>query len=281
MGHQGKNRNLDLWDDEDGFFYDVLRTPDGARIELKVRSMVGLIPLLAVQTLEPWVLERLPGFRKRLEWFLANRADLTENVASVKDKGHGERRLLAIADADQLRRILRLMLDEREFLSPYGVRSLSRAHAAQPYTVTLDGHEHVVDYEPAESTTPLFGGNSNWRGPVWFPPNFLLIESLQRYHHYFGDAFTVECPTGSGRMMTLWQVADELSRRLSALFLPGPDAARPAHGGVARFRDDPHWRPLILFYEYFHGDTGAGLGANHQTGWTALVAKLLQQRART
>jgi hypothetical protein len=279
MGHG--DASLRLWDDEDGFFYDVLRTPDGARIELKVRSMVGLIPLLAVQTLEPWVLERLPGFRKRLEWFLANRADLTENVASVKDKGHGERRLLAIADADQLRRILRLMLDEREFLSPYGVRSLSRAHAAQPYTVTLDGHEHVVDYEPAESTTPLFGGNSNWRGPVWFPPNFLLIESLQRYHHYFGDAFTVECPTGSGRMMTLWQVADELSRRLSALFLPGPDGARPAHGGVARFRDDPHWRPLILFYEYFHGDTGAGLGANHQTGWTALVAKLLQQRART
>jgi Mannosylglycerate hydrolase MGH1-like glycoside hydrolase domain len=279
MGSRG-DASLRLWDDDDGFFYDVLHTRDGGRVELKVRSMVGLIPLFAVQTLEPRVLERLPGFRTRLEWFLINRPDLTANIASMKVKGRGERRLLAIADADQLRRILNVMLDEREFLSPYGVRSLSRIHAERPYRLTLEGHEHVVDYEPAESTTPLFGGNSNWRGPVWFPLNFLLIESLQRYHHYFGDAYTVECPTGSGRLMTLWQVAAELSRRLASLFVPGPDGARPAHGGAARFRDDPDWRQLILFYEYFHGDTGAGLGANHQTGWTALVAKLLQQLAR-
>ncbi|PYR75121.1 MAG: glucosidase [Acidobacteria bacterium] len=280
MGSHG-DASLRLWDEEDGFFYDVLQTPDGARRELKVHSIVGLIPLLAVETLEPRVLERLPGFRTRLEWFLIHRPDLTENIASVKVKGHADRRLLAIADADQLRRILRVMLDEREFLSPHGVRSLSRRHDDHPYVLTLDGHEHVVDYEPAESTTPLFGGNSNWRGPVWFPGNFLLIEALQRYHHYFGDAFTVECPTGSGRMMTLWQVAGELSRRLSSLFLPGPDGARPAHGRIERFRTDPHWRTLVLFHEYFHGDTGEGLGASHQTGWTALVAKLLQQSGRS
>jgi hypothetical protein len=278
IAHAMTNRgdqSLCLWNDEDGFFYDALYT-DGLRLQLKIRSMVGLIPLFAVETLEPETLAGLDGFRRRMEWFLQNRPDLTGNVASMHAAGTAERRLLSLVDGDRLRQILSVMLDEREFLSPYGVRSLSRVHRDHPFVIRIDGDEHSVDYEPAESTNPLFGGNSNWRGPVWFPVNYLLIESIQKLHWYYGDSFVVECPTGSGRQMTLWDVSVELSQRLSSLFLR-QQGRRPVFGGNERFQTDPHWRDLILFYEYFHGDTGQGLGASHQTGWTAVVAKLLQQ----
>ena len=273
LGHHG----IRIWDEEDGFYYDVLQRPDGSATPLKVRSMVGLIPLFAVETLEPKVLNRMPNFKRRMEWFIDNRPDLTGDLPCMNIPGQGERRLLAIVDPDRLRRVLRIMLDEEEFLSPYGVRALSRRHRDRPYTLQVGGREYRVSYEPAESTTELFGGNSNWRGPIWLPVNYLLIESLQKFHHYLGDDYTVECPTGSGHWLTLWEVAAELSERLSRLFLRDGDGHRPAHGGEAAFADDPHWRDLVLFYEYFHGDTGAGLGASHQTGWTGLVAKLLQQ----
>ncbi len=270
-------RRIDLWDDRDGFFYDVLHQPDGARIPLKIRSMVGLIPLFAVETLEPELMARLHGFTTRLEWFTTNRRDLTDHVASMTVAGHGERRLLSVVNRDQLRRVLQVMLDESEFLSPHGIRALSRRHLDEPYRLSVDGIEYSVAYEPAESQTGLFGGNSNWRGPVWFPVNFLIIESLQKFHHYYGTDFTVECPSGSGRHLTLAEVAAELSRRLTRIFLRGPDGRRPVYGGTEVFQQDPHWRDLLLYYEYFHGDNGAGLGASHQTGWTGLVAKLLQQ----
>jgi hypothetical protein len=267
----------DLWDDDDGFFYDVLHAPDGSRQALRVRSLVGLIPLLAVQTLDSDLLSRLPGFSRRMQWFIVHRPDLTAHVACMETQGMEERRLLAILDDARLRRVLGVMLDEREFLSPFGIRSVSAIHREHPFTMRVDGIEYRVAYEPAESTTNLFGGNSNWRGPVWFPINFLIIEALQRFHHYFGDAFTVEHPTGSGVKMTLDAVAADLSRRLSRIFLRQPDGRRPVYGGTDRLQQDPHWRDLILFYEYFNGDNGAGLGAGHQTGWTALVAKLIQQ----
>ncbi|HEX4567708.1 MAG TPA: hypothetical protein VH138_13815, partial [Vicinamibacterales bacterium] len=269
------DKSLCLWDEDDGFFYDVLHR-DGERIPLRVRSVVGLIPLFAVEILESQVVGKLPGFRGRMEWFLQNRPDLTDNVASMQEPGAAERRLLSIVDAERLRRLLRVMLDETEFFSPHGIRALSRVHKDHPYALRLDGAEQVVDYEPGESTNALFGGNSNWRGPVWFPINYLLIESLQKFDYYFGSDFAIECPTGSGRMMTLWEVASELSRRLSSIFLR-QNGRRAVFGGNQRFQSDPHWRDLVLFYEYFHGDTGEGLGASHQTGWTAVVAKLLQQ----
>jgi len=276
MNHRGHD-GIEMWNEEDGFFYDVLHLSDGGQFPLKVRSMVGLIPLFAVETLEPELLERLPGFKRRLEWFTTHRRDLTTNLASMRKPGLGERRLLSIVGKERLRRILRVMLDEREFLSPYGIRALSRFHLDQPYMLRVDGHVHRVDYEPAESSSELFGGNSNWRGPIWFPVNFLLIESLQKFHHYLGSDYKVECPVGSGQMMTLWEVAAEISRRLSRIFLRGTDGRRPVHGGTEKFQTDPHWRDLVLFYEYFHGDNGAGIGASHQTGWTGLVTKLLQQ----
>ena len=268
----------DLWDDEDGFFYDVLHLPNDQRTPLRVRSLVGLIPLLAVETLEPELLARLKGFRSRLTWFVHNRPDLTENVACMRTPGDEERRLLAILDPDRLTRVLRVMLDEREFLSPYGIRSVSRIHRDHPYTLHVNGATYTVPYEPAESSTGLFGGNSNWRGPIWFPINYLLIEALRRFHDYFGDDFKVECPTGSGQMITLDQVAGELSRRLTSIFLRDASGRRPVFGDNAIAQSNPHWRDLILFHEYFHGDTGAGVGASHQTGWTALVAALIHQR---
>jgi len=273
--HGGRGHNL--WDEEDGFFYDVLHLPDDSRRPMKIRSLVGLIPLLAVQTLEPDVLQRLDGFHRRLEWFVDHRPDLIASVACMRTRGHQERRLLSIVDGTRLRRVLRVMLDEREFLSPCGIRALSQVRRDHPYVLHVKGVEYRVEYEPAESTTGLFGGNSNWRGPIWFPINFLLIEALQKFHHYFGDSYQVECPTGSGRMMTLWAVAADLSRRLTRIFLNDAAGRRPVFGGVEMFQRDPNWHDLILFHEYFHGDTGAGLGASHQTGWTALVAKLLQQ----
>jgi len=276
MNNLGHN-NMGLWDEEDGFYYDGLHLPDGSSIPMKVRSMVGLIPLFAVETLEPELLNRMPAFRRRLEWFIDNRPDLTKNVACMRTAGRGERRLLSIVDASKLRRILQTMLDESEFFSPHGIRSVSRHHREHPYVLNVNGAEHRVDYDPGESRTGLFGGNSNWRGPVWFPLNYLLVESLQKFHHYFGDDFKVECPTGSGKYMTLWQVSQELSQRLNRTFLRDRDGRRPVYGDWEKFQTDPHWRDLILFFEYFHGESGRGVGAGHQTGWTGLVAKMLQQ----
>jgi hypothetical protein len=276
MSHRGQD-GVGLWNEDDGFFYDVLKLPDGSHFPMKVRSMVGLIPLFAVETLAPDVLDRLPDFKRRLEWFIDNRPDLTENLASMRTTGVGERRLLSIADRDQLRSILKYMLDEREFLSPHGIRALSQFHRENPYILHVNGTEHRVDYEPGESSTGLFGGNSNWRGPIWFPMNFLLVESLQKFHHYLGNDFKVEFPTGSGEMKTLCEVAGELSRRMTSIFLRDQNGRRPVFGDLERFQSDPHWRDLLLFHEYFHGDSGAGVGASHQTGWTGLVTKLMQQ----
>ncbi|MGH7849611.1 MAG: MGH1-like glycoside hydrolase domain-containing protein [Thermodesulfobacteriota bacterium] len=266
-----------LWNEEDGFYYDVLHLPDGKHLPMKVRSMVGLIPLFAIQTLEPEVLDSLKGFNGRLAWFIENRPDLRENVACMKTIGMRERRLLSIVDKDKLRRVLGKMLDESEFLSPYGIRALSRYHKENPYRFQVNGNEYRVDYEPAESTSGLFGGNSNWRGPIWFPVNYLIIESLQKFHYYLGDDFKVECPTGSGNYLSLWEVAGEISRRLTRTFLKDDKGRRPVFGGTEKFQTDPEWRDYIPFHEYFHGDNGAGVGASHQTGWTGLVAKLIQQ----
>ena len=273
MGPTGRS----LWDNEDGFYYDLLHLPNGDEHFLKIRSMVGLIPLFAVETLEPEIVDRLPGFKRRMQWFIDNHPDVPEHIEMTQRSARGVRRLLSLANRKQIKRILWRMLDETEFLSPHGVRALSRYHLEHPYEVQVNGHINRVDYEPAESSTGVFGGNSNWRGPVWFPVNFLLIESLQKYHHYFGEDFKVECPTHSGNDQDLWQVSQEISRRLTRLFLRGKDGKRPFAGGQELFNSDPNWRDLILFYEYFHGDNGAGLGANHQTGWTGLVAKLLEQ----
>jgi len=265
-----------LWDEEDGFYYDQLQV-DGHTTPLRVRSVVGLLPLIAANVIDSALVDTLPGFKKRMEWFLHNRADLASQISymGTLTEGGQTRRLLAIPSRERLLRLLRYMLDEDEFLSPYGIRSVSRVHKDDPYVVTVDGHSYEVDYEPGESTTGLFGGNSNWRGPVWFPINYLLIEALERYHHFYQDSLRVECPTGSGRLMTLNEVADELRRRLAALFLPDDSGRCPWQGGDRRYADDPHWRGLTLFYEYFDGDTGKGLGASHQTGWTALVARCL------
>jgi len=276
MNNLGQD-GVSLWNEADGFYYDVLHEENGDQFPLKVRSMVGLIPLFAVETLEPSVLDKLPDFKKRLEWFINNRPDLVGNAACMRTPGTEQRRLMSIVTLDRLRRVLAVMLDEKEFFSPFGIRALSRAHLDAPYSLEIGGQVHTVGYEPGESTTGLFGGNSNWRGPIWFPPNFLLIESLQRFHYYLGDDFVVECPTGSGKWMTLGEVALELSRRLVRPFLKDSTGRRPVHGNDARFTDDPHWKDLVLFYEHFHGDNGRGVGAGHQTGWTGLVAKLLQQ----
>ncbi len=262
-----------LWDESDEFFYDTLHLATGEYVPLKVRSLVGLIPLLAVETLEPDLLERMPGFRRRMRWFLANRPELSALVPSWETPGLGERRLLALVHGHRMKALLRRMLDEREFLSGHGIRSLSRAHLAEPYVLDLGGTRKTVAYEPAESQTGLFGGNSNWRGPVWFPINYLLIEALQKFDHYYGPEFAVECPTGSGRLVSLADVANELGDRLVSLFTLDANGRRPAAGSDGS-GDDP------LFFEYFHGETGAGLGASHQTGWTALVAKLLEAAAR-
>ena len=268
---------LALWDEEDGFYYDAIHLPNGEQHYLKVRSMVGLIPLFAVETLEPETIARLPGFQRRMQWFLDNMPDFASHVDSSQMSPNGPRRLLSLVDRKQLVRILGYMVDKEEFLSPHGIRALSKFHAAHPYILAVNGSEYRVDYEPAESQSGTFGGNSNWRGPVWFPTNFLMIESLQKFHHYYGDGFKVECPSGSGQQMSLWDVSAEISRSLEHIFLRDGNGRRPLYGSVEKFQKDPWWRDLILFYEYFHGDTGAGLGASHQTGWTGLVAKLLEQ----
>jgi hypothetical protein len=274
--HDLGDEGINLWDEQDGFYYDVLHG-NGAVHRLTVRSMVGLIPLFAVETLEPEVVDRLPGFKRRMQWFIDNHPELRRHVEVAEKPGGGARRLLAIVGRAQLPRVLKFMLDEQEFLSPHGVRAVSRYHKDHPYVLRLDGMEHRVDYEPAESSSGLFGGNSNWRGPVWFPVNYLLIESLQKFHYFYRDTLKVEFPTGSRTTLDLWQVAAELSRRLTRIFLRDADGRRPVYGGTEKFQRDPHWRDLVLFYEYFHGDNGAGTGAAHQTGWTGIVAKLLQQ----
>src|SRR4029079_12135241 len=264
----------ELWDEDDGFFYDVLRYPSGHAVRLKVRSMVGLLSLCASTVFPMEMADRLPRFLERARAFMARHPGLAATITPPTRPGHGNRRILALLDDAKLRRVLAYLLDENEFLSPFGIRSLSRFHRDQPYVFTVDRSVYRVDYEPAESTTGLFGGNSNWRGPVWFPVNALLVRGLLNLYLYYGDEFKVECPTGSGKHMTLFEVAREISERLTRLFLRDEQGARPVHGGPGTFQSDPHWRDLILFYEYFHGDNGAGIGASHQTGWTALVGLL-------
>jgi len=276
MNNRG-GHGIELWDEEDGFYYDVLHLPDGERHKLKVRSIVGLIPLFAVETLEAEIVDALPGFKKRLLWFIENRPQLRGNVTVAPTPDGNVRRLLSIVNAERVPRVLRFMLDEGEFLSPYGVRALSQFHRDHPYVLHVNGREYRVDYQPAESNSGLFGGNSNWRGPIWFPLNYLLIESLQKFHHFFGGEMKVECPYGSGRLADLRDVGADLSRRLIRIFLRDESGRRPVYGGLERFQGDPHWRELIQFHEYFHGDNGAGIGASHQTGWTGLVAKLIEQ----
>ena len=271
-------KGIGLWDEEDGFYYDELNLPNGRMIPLRARSLVGLIPLFAVEVLEPELLAEVPEFAARLRWVLDNRPDLATLVSRWFEPGRGERRLLSLVRGSRMKKLLRRVLDEDEFLSPYGIRGLSRAHREKPYTFSDGGQTLTVGYVPGDSDTGMFGGNSNWRGPVWFPVNYLLIESLQKFHHYYGDDFKVECPVGSGNHVTIAEAATELTRRLTHLFLRGPDGNRPCFGSNVKMQTDPHFRDNLLFHEYFHGDTGTGLGASHQTGWTALIAKLLNPR---
>ncbi|MGA2052164.1 MAG: glucosidase, partial [Opitutales bacterium] len=269
-----------LWDPDDGFYYDQIFLKD-TTVRMRTRSMVGLIPLIAVEVLDDKIIRRLPDFRKRLQWFLSHRADLRENISCMENDGdHPDKMLLAIPSRSRLTRVLQYIFNESEFLSPYGLRSVSKIHEQHPSRVVLDGHEYSVNYIPGESTTGMFGGNSNWRGPIWFPVNYLLMEALQRYGFFYGDTFTIEYPTGSGRRITLGQAADKLGRRLVRLFLPDANGNRPCHGGDPRYANDPHFKDLVLFYEYFHGDTGRGCGASHQTGWTGLVIKIINDLGR-
>ncbi len=273
MGQLGGDTGM--WDEEDGFYYDVLRLPDGRAQRLKVRSMVGLLPLCAATVFDGAVLAKYPEIAERLQWFLTTRPELRKAIHDPAVPGVAGRYLAAILDEKRLRRVLARMLDENEFLSPYGIRSLSRYHAEHPYVIEAGGHEYRVNYLPAESDTGMFGGNSNWRGPIWMPVNGLIVRALLQYYAYYGDAFTVECPTGSGRQMNLYEVAREITRRAAGIFLRDGTGCRPVNGGTRKFQEDPHWRDLILFYEYFHGDNGAGLGANHQTGWTGIIARAM------
>jgi hypothetical protein len=279
MIHAGDD--VGMWDEEDGFFYDVLRLPDGRAERLKVRSMVGLLPLCAATVFEGRLLKKYPELVTRWRRFFDTRPELIAMIHDLGRRGEDDRLLASVLNEKNLRRVLARMLDEREFLSPYGIRSISRYHEEHPYAVHVGGQEYRVSYLPAESDSGMFGGNSNWRGPIWMPVNGLIIRALLQYYTYYGDGFTVECPTGSGRQMTLYQVAEDLSRRLAAIFLRDGSGRRPVYGGTRKFQDDPHWRDLILFYEYFHADNGAGLGASHQTGWSGLVARTMHLFATT
>jgi hypothetical protein len=279
MIHAGDD--VGMWDEEDGFFYDVLRVPDGKAERLKVRSMVGLLPLCAVTMFEGELLKKHPEMVPRLHRFLSARPELTALIHDPAQRGEGDRLLAAILNEKNLRRVLARMLDEGEFLSPYGIRSVSRYHEQHPYVFQVGSQEYRVPYLPAESDSGMFGGNSNWRGPIWMPVNALIIRALLQYYAYYGETFTIECPTGSGRRMTLYQVAEEIARRLGAIFLKDDNGRRAVYGGTGKFQDDPYWKDLILFYEYFHGDNGAGLGASHQTGWTGVVARMMQLFATT
>ncbi|MEJ7685049.1 MAG: hypothetical protein WKG06_45830 [Segetibacter sp.] len=272
------NKGIGLWDEEDNFYYDALRLPDNESKKLKVRSMVGLITLFAVEVIDHQSLEDAPEFAKRLKWFLNNRPDLANLVSRWEDKNEGEKHLLSLLRGHRMKKILNRVLDESEFLSEYGVRSLSKVYEKHPYEFNLDGNQFSVQYAPGESTTGIFGGNSNWRGPIWMPVNYLIIESLQKFHYYYGDDFKVECPTGSGQFLTLNEIADFLSMRLSKLFLKDKNGRRPFNGDYDKLQLDKNFSNYILFYEYFHGDSGRGVGASHQTGWTGLIAKLLQPR---
>jgi hypothetical protein len=269
-----------LWNEEDGFYYDMLSTPDGRKHPFRIRSFVGLIPLFGVETIEPEVMEKLPRFRQRVEWFTRYRPQFMGHFSFMTDPGAGGRYLLSLADKEQVARMMERMFDPGQFLSDYGLRAISKEHEASPYMVQVNGQSYAVAYEPAESTTGLFGGNSNWRGPIWFPVNYLMVEALQKYGHYYGDTLQVEVPRGSGRYVDLTTAADELSQRLARIFLRDEQGRRACYGGVEYFQTDPHWRDYVLFYEYFHGDNGAGIGASHQTGWTALVAKLIEKTGR-
>jgi hypothetical protein len=273
--------NTGMWDEEDGFFYDVLQLPDGQATRLKVRSMVGLLPLCAVTTIDADFRKKFPDVMKRFGDFLGARPELKTFIHDPSKLGQSDRRLGAILDETKLRRVLEKMLDEKEFLSPFGIRALSRVHAEHPYVFNVGGQDYRVGYVPGESDTGMFGGNSNWRGPIWMPVNALIIRALLQYYAYYGNDFTVECPTGSGNKMNLYQVAEEISRRLSSIFLQDEKGNRPVNGGEQKLQQDPHWRDYIQFYEYFHGDNGAGLGANHQTGWTGVVARLMHLFATT
>jgi hypothetical protein len=270
----------EMWDEEDGFFYDVLRLPDGNAMRLKVRSMVGLLPLAAVAIFEEDILARLPAFRAFARTFVTRHPELAANIHMPSAAGVGGRRMLSIVNEEKLRRILARMLDESEFFSPHGIRALSRVHREHPFVFHHGGQEFRVEYVPGDSDSGMFGGNSNWRGPVWMPVNYLLWLSLLRLYAYYGDDFTVECPTGSGRQMTLLEVANELAERLARIFVRGADGRRPVYGNTEKFQSDPHWRDLVLFYEYFHGDDGTGIGASHQTGWTGCIARMIQGQAQ-
>ena len=282
MNHMGsraaEDGGIGMWDDEEEWYCSVAELAGGHTIRLKSFSMVSLIPLFAVETLEPQELDRLPEFRDRLLWLREHRKDLAQLVAEWKLPGVGERRLLAMVRGHRMKRVLARMLDETQFLSDYGVRSLSKYHEQHPIDFHYQGQDYRLSYEPGESQGGLFGGNSNWRGPIWFPVNYLLIESLQKFHHYYGDDFKIECPTGSGKYLTLLEVSEELTRRLTKLFLRDDAGRRAVSGPYEKLQTDPHFRDHIWFHEYFHGDNGRGLGANHQTGWTALIAKLLQPK---
>jgi len=275
MDRLGEHQD-EMWDEGDGFFYDVLRLPDGRSLRLKVRSMVGLLPLAAVAVFEEDILERLPKFRAFARDFMTRHPELAANIHMPGETGVNGRRLLSIVNEEKLRRILERMLDGNEFFSPHGIRSLSRVHREHPFVFQYGGQESRVDYLPGDSNSGMFGGNSNWRGPVWMPVNFLLVVSLLRLYAYYGDDFTVECPTGSGRFLTLFEIARELSERLTSIFLRDGSGRRPVNGMAEKFQSDPHWRDLVLFYEYFHGDNGAGIGASHQTGWTGCIARIIQ-----
>ena len=268
-----------MWDEEDGFFYDVLRLPDGSATRLKVRSMVGLLPLAAVAVFEEDILARMPRVRERMRTFIRRHPELCAGIHMPSQPGVADRRMVSIVNEHKLRRILTRMLDENEFFGPYGIRALSRYHLEHPFVFNVGGQEYRVAYLPGDSDSGMFGGNSNWRGPVWMPVNLVLLTALYRLYAYFGDDFTVECPTGSGNMMTLLEVAHELGERLTRIFLRGADGRRPVYGTAEKFQEDPHWRDLVLFYEYFHGDSGAGIGASHQTGWTGCIARVIQANA--
>ncbi|HEV2583110.1 MAG TPA: hypothetical protein VGT44_19775, partial [Ktedonobacteraceae bacterium] len=273
MGDEG----FSLWNEEDGFYYDVLHVEGAGHLPLKVRSMVGLIPLFAISILEADLVDKLPRFKRRMNWFIQNWEDISEHIEQSQTDGHNDHLLLSIVNREKLPRILCVMLDEAEFLSHYGIRALSRYHLEHPYMLDIGGINNRIAYEPAESSSGLFGGNSNWRGPIWFPVNYLIIESLRTFDHFYGETLKVEFPTGSAHWLTLAEVADELATRLKRIFLRDEQGHRAVFGGAELFQRDPHWRDLLLFYEYFHGDNGAGIGASHQTGWTGLIANLFQQ----
>ena len=279
MIHAGDNTGM--WDEEDGFFYDVLRLPDGTAQRLKVRSMVGLLPLCAATVFDDELVEKYPEIGLQLKNFLDARPELYAFIQDPRKVGYADRRIASILDETKLRRVLSKMLDENEFLGPHGLRALSRFHAEHPYVFKVGDQEYRVSYLPAESDSGMFGGNSNWRGPIWMPVNMLILRALMHYHTYYGDAFKVECPTGSGHMMTLYEVAEELTRRLSSIFVRDEDGRRAVFGGSEKFQSDPHWRDCLQFFEYFHGDSGAGLGASHQTGWTGTIARAMHLFATT